>query len=99
MKDGRMEIAKRIADLSDNRGLWIRKCLRHIALKIEDGPYSDAVIVYDADRVKFFIRSSDLLNKAKAAFHPKEVRPTNPEGTCISFGFLGLDLNDLQTHE
>lgn len=64
-REDRLKIAARIVELSDRvLSTEIRK--NHIALKIGTGPYSTAVRVRN-NRVSFFIRSKDLLDRAKAA--------------------------------
>jgi hypothetical protein len=70
----------------------------HIALKIGNGNYSNAVIVVDSGYVKFFIPSEDLRKRvANEGFAPKRVKwPGHQVG--VGFRFWGLSLNDIQAH-
>lgn len=63
LKEGRLKIAERIVDLSDKR-LSTKVNAGHITLKIGA---SVAVVVSSSDRVGFYIRSTDLLERARAA--------------------------------
>ena len=62
-KEGRLRIAERIVDLSDKR-LSTKVNTDHVTLKVGANV---AVVVSSSNRVGFYIRSTDLLERAKAA--------------------------------
>jgi hypothetical protein len=98
-RDGRRKIADRIVGLSDGVLEW-KETDRHIGLKIGSGPYSIAGLVSTHfDRVSFFIRSKDLLQKALAeGFKPKLRKSTIPS-TKDLYQFGELSLSDIEAHE
>ena len=96
-REDRLKIAAKIAELSD-RVLEPKENADYIALKIDSGPYSNAARVRN-NRVSFFIRSTDLLNRAKAeGFEPEPLKSTT-EANKDKFRFWGLGLSHIEAHE
>ncbi len=98
-REDRLKIAARIVELSD--GVVERKETdRGIRLKIGSGPYSIVGLVSTHyDRVSFFIRSADLLDKAVAEGFKPELRESTRPSTKDLHQFEGLSLSDIETHE
>ena len=97
-KEDRLKIAAQIVELSD-QVLSKKVNLSHIALKIGSGPNSVAAVVSNSDRVSFFIRSTDLLNRAKAeGFNPIEAELTSPKNEH-RFRFYCLSPANIEAHE
>src|SRR5579863_414876 len=96
-REDRLKIAARIVELSD-QVLESKENADYIALKIESGPYSNAARVRN-NRASFFIRSTDLFNRAKAeGFNPVEA-PQTTQANKDKFRFWGLSLNDIEAHK
>jgi hypothetical protein len=96
--EDRLRIAERIVELS-NQVLSTKVNGEYIALKVGTGANSNAVIVRKSeDRVSFFIRSTDLLNRAKAeGFDPVQTKLTG--SFKDRYRFWGLSIADLHNHE
>ena len=98
-KEERSRLAERIVGLSSGV-LSKKENPNYIALKVGDGPYSNAVTVrWRKDRVSFHMPSSDLVNQAIAAgFSPKNAQARRPFFKH-KYYFYGLTLADLQEHK
>jgi hypothetical protein len=98
-REDRLKIAAEIVNLSGRDNLETVERKHHIALKIGTGNYSNAVMVSDSDYVKFFIRPTDLRERAQEeGFAPEIVKSTGPYAGS-GFRFKGLRLNHIQAHE
>jgi len=100
--EDRLEIADRIAQMSDPVLSIQNNDSGYLSLKVGTGPYSNAVTVWkNEDRVSFFIRSTDILNKASAAgFTPIAVDPTaTASNNKYKYAFELLSFTDLQNNE
>ncbi len=96
-REDRLKVAARIVELS-NQVFSTKENVDYIALKIGSGPNSNAVRVRD-NRVSFFIRSTELLNKARAeGFEPEPLKSTTAANKD-KFRFRGLGLSDIEVHE
>jgi len=96
-REDRLTVAARIVELSDEI-LSTDENPQYIALKIASGPNSNAVTVW-SDHVSFFIRSTALLDKARAdGFEPIQVKSTTPRNQD-KYQFPRLSLNQILTHE
>jgi hypothetical protein len=96
-REDRLRVAARIVELS-NQVLSTKENVHYIALKIGSGSNSNAARVRN-NRVSFFIRSTDLLNKARAeGFDPEPLKSTTAANKD-KFRFWGLGLSDIEAHE
>jgi hypothetical protein len=92
-----LKVAALIVELS-NQVLSTKENVDYIALKIGSGANSNAVRVRD-NRVSFFIRSTELLNRARAeGFEPEPLKSTTAANKD-KFRFRGLGLSDIEAHE
>jgi hypothetical protein len=95
--EDRLKMAELIAQMSA-QGLLTTPNKKYLALKVGSGPNSNVVTMWK-DRVSFFLSSSDLIAKAKAAgFDPKAAKASR---ACDKnkFRFFKLSLHDLQNNE
>jgi hypothetical protein len=90
--EDRLKIAEHIVKLSD-QVLSTRENPKYIALKI--GNWNAVTVRKNSDRVSFFITSTDLINRTKAAGFDPALVPAKKD----KYRFWGLRLADLQTHE
>jgi hypothetical protein len=96
-REDRLKVAAKIVELSD-RVLEPKENADYVALKIESGPNSNAARVRN-NRVSFFIRSKDLLERAKREkFNPEPLKSTTAANKD-KFRFRGLGLSDIEAHE
>ena len=91
-------MASRIVELSNGVLSTGKIKSGYIPLKIESGPYSNAVCVHN-NLVSFFIRSGDLLNRAKAEGFAPEPAPRTVPMDEHKILFRNLGLSDIQAHE
>ena len=98
-REDRLKVAAKIAELSD-LPLSTQENLKsnYVALKIESGPYSNAICVHN-NRVSFLIRSTDLLKKATEDRLNPEPAPRTVPMDENKFLFWGLGMSDIQAHE
>jgi len=91
-------MASRIVDLSNKVLSTGTTSSGYIPLKIESGPYSNAVAV-GRNWVRCFIQSTALLEKAREeGFDPRKPLKTAPFNEH-KFYFDGLCLGDIDAHE
>ena len=98
--EDRREIAERIAQISDQvLSIQDNSPSGYFSLKVGTRPHSNVVTVWKSkDRVSFFIRSTDLLNRASTAgFEPKPTEPS--DNNKHKYRFEKLSLADLQNDE
>jgi len=98
-REDRLKIAAKIVELS-SMVLSKKENPHYIALKVGDGPYSNAVTVrWRTDRVSFHIPSTDLVKQAVAAGFSPENCESRRSFFEHKWYFNGLTLADLQKHE
>jgi hypothetical protein len=100
-KEERSRLAERIVELS-SRVLSKKENSRYMALKVGDGPYSNAAtVLWREGIVSFHIPSSDLEKQAIAAGFSPENRQLKSKRPFFRHKryFHGLTLADLQDHE
>lgn len=99
--EDRLKIAELIAQMNDPvLRIEDNKPSGYFSLKVGTGPNSNVVTVRkNKDQVSFFISSTGLLNKARAAgFDPQAAEPNRP---CDKdkYRFRNLSFADLQNNE